>query len=209
MPSELGELVNRLLVDYFPDILNVEFTANMESSLDAIELGQKDWMKVLEVFYEAFERDLEKAKTEIGDLAVDLDDLVTYAMFPVTGKKFLQWKYGLEDPPESVKPNSLEKVKKRDELVKKALAGELGLVQQIGPQLCFQADNDVGTDVPQGPAHGKNKIQREVDAVSPVGQSLLGQLMTLGGCGGDNQSQTGSQLVKISDQGGGHPDLTH
>jgi len=67
-PSELGELVNKLLVDNFPDILNVEFTANMESSLDAIELGQKDWMKVLETFYEAFEKDLERAKTEMLDV---------------------------------------------------------------------------------------------------------------------------------------------
>jgi pyruvate carboxylase subunit B len=74
---------------------------------------------------EVLEPELEKAKAEIGDLAVDLDDLITYAMFPVTGKKFLQWKYGLEDPPESVKPNTLEKVKKRDELIKKALAGEV------------------------------------------------------------------------------------
>jgi pyruvate carboxylase subunit B len=74
---------------------------------------------------EVLEPELEKAKAEIGELAVDMDDLITYAMFPVTGKKFLQWKYGIEDPPESVKPNSLEQVKKRDALVKKALAGEL------------------------------------------------------------------------------------
>jgi pyruvate carboxylase subunit B len=74
---------------------------------------------------EVLEPELEKAKAEIGELAVDMDDLITYAMFPVTGKKFLQWKYGLEEVPESVKPNTLEKVKKRDEMVKKALAGEL------------------------------------------------------------------------------------
>jgi pyruvate carboxylase subunit B len=74
---------------------------------------------------EVLEPELEKAKAEIGELAVDMDDLITYAMFPVTGKKFLQWKYGLEEPPETVKPTTLEKVKKRDELVKKALAGEL------------------------------------------------------------------------------------
>jgi len=60
--------VNKLLVDNFPDILNVEFTANMESSLDAIELGQQDWMKVLATFYEAFEKDLERAKTEMLDV---------------------------------------------------------------------------------------------------------------------------------------------
>jgi pyruvate carboxylase subunit B len=69
--------------------------------------------------------ELEKAKQEIGDLAVDMDDLVLYALYPVTGKKFLQWKYGKETPPASVKPISLEEVKKRDALIKKALAGEL------------------------------------------------------------------------------------
>jgi pyruvate carboxylase subunit B len=74
---------------------------------------------------EVIEPELEKAKAEIGDLAVDMDDLVLYALYPVTGKKFLQWKYGKEQPPESVKPITMEQVKKRDELVKKALAGEL------------------------------------------------------------------------------------
>ncbi|WP_054693265.1 pyruvate carboxylase subunit B, partial [Desulfosarcina cetonica] len=74
---------------------------------------------------EVLEPEMEKAKAEIGDLAVDTDDLVLYAMFPVTGKKFLQWKYGKEDAPASVKAITLEDVKKREALVKKALAGEL------------------------------------------------------------------------------------
>jgi pyruvate carboxylase subunit B len=74
---------------------------------------------------EVLEPEMEKAKAEIGDLAVDLDDLVTYAMFPVTGKKFLQWKYGKEEPPAAVKPITLQQVKKQDELIKKAKAGEL------------------------------------------------------------------------------------
>ncbi|MCJ8503072.1 pyruvate carboxylase subunit B [Desulfatitalea alkaliphila] len=74
---------------------------------------------------EVIEPELDKAKEEIGDLAVDLDDLLVYALYPVTGKKFLQWKYGIEEPPASVKPTTMEQVKKRDALVKKALAGEL------------------------------------------------------------------------------------
>ena len=52
-----------------------------------------------------------KAKAEIGDLAVDMDDLVLYAIYPVTGKKFLQWKYGKEEPPKEVKAISLEEAK--------------------------------------------------------------------------------------------------
>jgi pyruvate carboxylase subunit B len=74
---------------------------------------------------EVLEPELEKAKAEIGDLAVDMDDLVLYAIYPVTGKKFLQWKYGKEEPPASVKPITMNEVKKRDALLKKAKAGEL------------------------------------------------------------------------------------
>ena len=71
------------------------------------------------------EPELEKAKAEIGDLAVDMDDLLIYAQFPVTGKKFLEWKYGRAEVPDSVKPITLEQVKKQDEIVKKAKAGQL------------------------------------------------------------------------------------
>jgi oxaloacetate decarboxylase alpha subunit/pyruvate carboxylase subunit B len=74
---------------------------------------------------EVLKPELEKAKAEIGDLAVDLDDLVTYAMFPVTGKKFLQWKYGKEEPPAEVKATSLEEAKAKEALVRKARKGEV------------------------------------------------------------------------------------
>jgi len=74
---------------------------------------------------EVLEPELEKAKAEIGDLAVDMDDLVLYALYPVTGKRFLKWKYGKEEPPAEVRPITLEQVKARETLIKKALAGEL------------------------------------------------------------------------------------
>jgi oxaloacetate decarboxylase alpha subunit/pyruvate carboxylase subunit B len=54
-----------------------------------------------------------------------MDDLVLYAIYPVTGKKFLQWKYGKEEPPASVRPITMDEVKKKDALLKKAKAGEL------------------------------------------------------------------------------------
>jgi oxaloacetate decarboxylase alpha subunit/pyruvate carboxylase subunit B len=60
-----------------------------------------------------------------------MDDLILYAMFPVTGKKFLEWKYGKAEAPASVKPITIEDVKKKDELVKKALAGKLVEVKQV------------------------------------------------------------------------------
>jgi len=74
---------------------------------------------------EVLEPELDKAKEEIGDLAVDMDDLILYAQFPVTGRKFLEWKYGKVEPPASVKAITLADVKAKDEIIKKAKAGEL------------------------------------------------------------------------------------
>jgi pyruvate carboxylase subunit B len=74
---------------------------------------------------EVLEPELEKAKAEIGDLAVDMDDLILYAQFPVTGKKFLEWKYGKSEPPASVKAITMDEVKAKDEILKKAKAGLL------------------------------------------------------------------------------------
>ena len=61
------------------------------------------------------EPELEKAKKETEGLAKDIDDVLIYALYPVTGKKFLRWKYGLEEMPEEVKPKSLEEIKKQKE----------------------------------------------------------------------------------------------
>jgi len=82
---------------------------------------------------EVLEPELDKAKEEIGDLAVDLDDLVLYAIYPVTGKKFLKWKYGKEQPPQDVLPRTMEEVQAEDELVQKAKAGKLVEVAKDAP----------------------------------------------------------------------------
>ena len=74
---------------------------------------------------EVLEPELEKAKTEIGDLAVDMDDLLIYALYPVTGKRFLKWKYGKEQPPKDVQPRTLADAATEQELIKKAKAGLL------------------------------------------------------------------------------------
>lgn len=74
---------------------------------------------------QVLEPELEKAQEDVKGLAVDLDDELIYALYPLTGKRFLKWKYGKEDPPEEVKPRTLEQIKAEDELVKKAKAGML------------------------------------------------------------------------------------
>ncbi len=67
--------------------------------------------------------EMEDAKKEIGALAKDLDDLILYAIYPVTGKKFLEWKYGKAEVPEDVKPRSMEECLAEEELVRKARKG--------------------------------------------------------------------------------------
>ncbi len=67
-PTELGGMVNTLLVKSFPEIVSTDFTAQMEEQLDQVEEGQADWVKLLQRFYEPFKLDLEKAKIEMRDL---------------------------------------------------------------------------------------------------------------------------------------------
>lgn len=67
-PTELGILVNGLLVDSFPQIVSVDFTAKMENDLDKVEEGNVDWRKLLGGFYQPFKIDLERAKTEMRDV---------------------------------------------------------------------------------------------------------------------------------------------
>jgi len=74
---------------------------------------------------EVIEPELKKAQEDVKGLAMDLDDELIYALYPVTGKRFLQWKYGKEEVPADVKPVTLEQAKARQELIQKAIAGKL------------------------------------------------------------------------------------
>jgi DNA topoisomerase-1 len=67
-PSELGTVVTELLVQSFPDVLNAEFTAGMETQLDDIEEGNADWKKTLGKFWKPFEKTLELAKKNMKNV---------------------------------------------------------------------------------------------------------------------------------------------
>ncbi|MFC4775406.1 type I DNA topoisomerase [Paenibacillus sp. GCM10023252] len=70
MPTELGELVIQLMEEFFPEILDAEFTAHMEGDLDHVEEGKQDWVKVLAAFYESFEKRLEVAEEEMKEIEI-------------------------------------------------------------------------------------------------------------------------------------------
>ena len=70
IPTELGEIVLELILEFFPEILNIEFTANMEQDLDNIEAGKVDWVKVIDEFYKTFEKRLEVAEQEMQTIEI-------------------------------------------------------------------------------------------------------------------------------------------
>ena len=69
-PTELGFFINDLLVEHFPDIVDVEFTARMEKSLDEVERGRYPYARILEGFYDRFAKTLEDAQGNMLNMKV-------------------------------------------------------------------------------------------------------------------------------------------
>ncbi len=71
VPTELGVLVNDLVVQFFPDIVDSGFTSNMENELDEIADGSRQWVPVLAQFYDPFKGEVEKAETEMQKVSLE------------------------------------------------------------------------------------------------------------------------------------------
>jgi len=69
-PTELGEIVNEIMADYFDNIVDVDFTARMENDLDRVELGEVEWKNVVREFYPDFAVKIQEAEEKIGDIEV-------------------------------------------------------------------------------------------------------------------------------------------
>ncbi|WP_367985677.1 type I DNA topoisomerase [Streptococcus sp. ZY1909104] len=69
-PTELGEIVNKLIVEFFPDIVNVKFTAEMEQKLDDVEVGKEQWQKIIDSFYQPFKIELTKAEEQMEKIQI-------------------------------------------------------------------------------------------------------------------------------------------
>ncbi|YCA42577.1 type I DNA topoisomerase [Bacillus sp. JZ8] len=70
VPTELGEIVLELILEFFPETIDVEFTAKMETDLDEIEEGKVQWVSVIDEFYRDFEIRLEKAEKEMREVEI-------------------------------------------------------------------------------------------------------------------------------------------
>lgn len=91
VPTELGTVVIELMEEFFPEILNSEFTANMEENLDHVEEGKANWVKVLDSFYEGFAERLEVAEEKMKE--VEVEDEVSDEVCEKCGK-LMVYKFG-------------------------------------------------------------------------------------------------------------------
>jgi len=93
-PTELGKIITDIMKNYFKDIVDIEFTANMEQQLDEIEEGQKNWVDLLKEFYPNFENTLKEAENDIGE--IEIQDEVTDEKCEKCGRNMVikQGRYG-------------------------------------------------------------------------------------------------------------------
>ncbi|MEL3984689.1 type I DNA topoisomerase [Bacillus velezensis] len=71
VPTELGQIVLDLIMEFFPEIINVEFTAKMERDLDHVEDGQTEWVQIIDSFYTDFEKRVKKAEAEMKEVEIE------------------------------------------------------------------------------------------------------------------------------------------
>ncbi|CAH0437905.1 DNA topoisomerase I [Clostridium neonatale] len=71
IPTELGEIVNNIMSDYFEQIVDVDFTAEMEKKLDDVEEGKEDWTEIVAEFFDPLKISIEKAEKEISKVVIE------------------------------------------------------------------------------------------------------------------------------------------
>lgn len=88
-PTPLGEVVTGLMMERFNDIIDVEFTANMESRLDEVEEGKRRWKEVLADFYEDFSRQMQNAEDALQGTRLKVPDEVTDEICELCGRNMV------------------------------------------------------------------------------------------------------------------------
>ena len=88
-PTPLGEIVTGLMMERFNDIIDVEFTANMESRLDAVEEGQQHWKALLAEFYEGFHKELEDAEAALEGVRIKVPEEETDEICEICGRNMV------------------------------------------------------------------------------------------------------------------------
>jgi DNA topoisomerase-1 len=87
VPTDLGEKVTGIMKEFFADIVDAEFTANMENKLDKIEEGETEWVQVIKDFYMPFEKTLRSAEEKIGK--IEIQDEVSEVICELCGRNMV------------------------------------------------------------------------------------------------------------------------
>lgn len=89
MPTELGEVVTELLKEYFKNIVDVDFTAEIESELDEIEEGKKDWVSTVDKYYKPLKELIKVAEDKIGKISIEEEVEETDIVCEKCGRKMV------------------------------------------------------------------------------------------------------------------------
>ena len=89
IPTPLGEVVTELMLERFNDIINVEFTANMENRLDDVEAGKQNWKDLLADFYQGFHQEMLEAETALEGKRIKVPDEVSNEICEVCGRNMV------------------------------------------------------------------------------------------------------------------------
>lgn len=87
VPTDLGEKITGIMLEFFSDIVDVEFTANMENKLDQVEEGEKEWVQVIREFYQPFEKTLISAEEKVGK--IEIQDEVSDVICELCGRNMV------------------------------------------------------------------------------------------------------------------------
>ena len=88
-PTALGEVVTQMMMDHFQDIIDVEFTATMESRLDAVEEGKQPWKDLMTEFYKDFHQEMQNAEAALEGIRLKVPDEVTEEICEVCGRNMV------------------------------------------------------------------------------------------------------------------------
>jgi DNA topoisomerase-1 len=89
VPTSLGEVTTKLMKEHFANVVDVEFTANMENDLDHIELGESHWVDTISQFYNGFATTLKNAEEVLGDVNMKVPDEVTEIICELCGRNLV------------------------------------------------------------------------------------------------------------------------
>ena len=88
-PTALGRIINDLMLAQFPNIVNVQFSAQMEKNLDKVESGSADWVQTIDAFYKDFDKSLQQAEENMKDQKIKVPDEVTEEICELCGRNMV------------------------------------------------------------------------------------------------------------------------